>query len=196
MTVLEPAKATEWRKIPGKPERYEVSNTGIVRVLPYETLVTRKASGKVTRRSIQGRYLECYVSEKDVRSKGHPIVSFASTKGGSARVCLLVARAFHGCPYTPGDLAAGQKWRVRHIDGDICNNSADNLQWVGNAGSEGSGSLYEENLRKLAKAREEPVQDWIRRMWGDDALESDESGVEMLLAEVDECYRRLNRQTA
>jgi hypothetical protein len=192
--ILEARKATEWRKIPGKPERYEVSDTGTVRILPYETLVTRKATGKVTKRYIQGRYLESYVSKTDARSKGHPIVSFAAMKSGSTRVCLLVARAFHGCPYTPGDLSAGQKWRVRHIDGDICNNHADNLEWVGNSGPEGSVSLYEQNLRKLAELREEPVEDWIRRMWGEDAL--DESSVELLLSDVDQCYKRLNQKTA
>lgn len=164
---------TEWRKIPYVPERYEVSRSGVVRVLPRELKIVNKM-GKAFTRYVEGRELNTYVRPTG-KSKGHPVVSLSASRGdgskqmGEVRVCLLVARAFHGCPYVPGDQAACQKWRIRHIDGDINNVSADNLEWVGNNGVGGGEDLYEYNLRRLEELRREPVEDWIRRIWGEDA---------------------------
>lgn len=166
---------TEWRKIPGLPERYEASNTGLIRILDYERNIQMK-NGTSYLRHIPGRQLVSYTRQNG-KSKGHPVVSLSSDPGGAfrsgeARVALLIARAFHGCPYLPGDLAGGQKWRVRHIDGDILNVAADNLEWIGNNGPGvvNPESLYAENLRKWESQRDEPVEEWIRRIWGEDAL--------------------------
>ena len=166
---------TQWRRIPYAPERYEASDTGVIRIRSREVDVVRK-NGTITKRYIEGRYLTVYVRATG-KSKGHPVVSLAAANGdrskiGETRVCLLVARAFHGCPYEPGDGKGCQKWRIRHKDGDILNNHADNLQWVGNGGvnDEEGRALYEYNLRRLEEMRREPVEDWIKRMWGDEAV--------------------------
>ena len=160
---------TEWRKIPFVPDHYEVSDSGLIRALDREVEIIKK-DGSSHRRKIEGRYLNQRIRPNG-KSKGHPVVH---TDVGEIRVCLLVARAFHGAPYTPGDLAAGQRWRIRHKDGDITNVAAENLEWVGNTGSScgDHGSLYEENLRRLEELRREPVEDWIKRMWGEDALDN------------------------
>lgn len=167
---------TEWRKIPNLPDRYEVSDSGLVRVLSREVLVRRK-DGTVRKRKVEGRILSSYVRPNG-KSRGHPVVSISGAVDedrnfGEMRVCLIVCRAFHGVPYEPGDLNAGQTWRVRHKDGDILNVSADNLEWAGNPGAAGheARSLYERNLHRLAELREEPVENWIKRMWGNDALD-------------------------
>lgn len=173
MNLLEKPKL-DWRKIPGLPDRYEASSSGVIRVLDYERQCVRK-SGKTYTMRVEGRYLTSYTRPKG-KSKGHPVVSLSPGNGdvlrsGEVRVALLIARAFHGCPYEPGDLSGGQKWRVRHIDGDILNVAADNLEWVGNNGPfvVQPQSLYAENLRKWEAQRDEPVEDWIRRIWGEDA---------------------------
>jgi len=163
---------TVWRRIPHAPERYEASNTGVIRIRSREVDVIRK-NGTVTKRYLEGRYLNPYVRSTG-KSKGHPVVSLAAAAGdrskiGEIRVCLLVARAFHGTPYKPGDSKGCQKWRILHKDADITNNCADNLQWIGNGGvnDDEGRALYERNLRRLEELRREPVEDWIKRIWGE-----------------------------
>lgn len=171
MTLMEQTPI-EWRKIPYAPDRYEVSNTGMVRVLD-STITVESKDGLLSTRLIEGRYLNPY-TRANGKSKGHPVVSLRPLKGddrnlGETRVSLLVARAFHGSPYDPTDAKQRQRWRIRHIDGDITNNSADNLEWYGNGGSTGEGEeLYAYNMRRWKEMCEEPVEDWIRRIWGDD----------------------------
>lgn len=176
MTALLAPAAVQWRKIPYAPDCYEVSDSGIVRVLPRQVIANRK-DGTTSIRHIDGHYLNQYVREGG-KSKGHPVVSLSAVQGGKkvgeTRVCLLVARAFHGCPYTPGDTKASQRWRIMHRDGDITNNYADNLEWIGNtaAGYIDGNSLYERNIRTLALMREEPVEEWIKRIWGEESAAS------------------------
>lgn len=157
---------TEWRKIPGLPDRFEASDDGRIRSLPYE--VTYVRNGKKSVRPIAGKVLKprCHEGGK---SKGQPVVSLSGltkigTTIGEQRVSLLVARAFHGAPYEPGDQTNAQKWRVMHKDGDVLNVRADNLEWVGSNGHLVT-SLYEENLRKLER---DTPSEWCRRIFGDD----------------------------
>jgi len=165
---------TEWQKIPGLPPRFEASSHGEIRSLPYEVKVLAK-NGTVKVRRIAGKTLLPRVTDRG-KSRGHPIVSISSTTSagtfaGEQRVSLLVARAFHGCPYEVGDLASSNKWRILHLDGDITNTAADNLEWItSNGGSPSSASykLYEENLRKLRQQSKEPFILWAKRIFGDD----------------------------
>lgn len=164
---------TEWRKIPGLPSRYEASDDGQIRILPYETVFIRK-NGRREVRHLPGRLLEQFIRE-DGKSRGHPVVAISAptatgTKSGAMRVNLLVARAFHGTPYPPGDKGS-QKWRVKNLDGDITNVRADNLEWVGTSGTADfaeRNDLYNRNMEKLEQMRREPVENWIKRIWGDD----------------------------
>lgn len=165
----------EWRKIPRIPDRYEVSNTGLVRALPADITTISQKTGRASKRRLPGRYLTPYVRE-DGKSRGHPVVSLSSASKdvnlGVVRVALLVARAFHGTPYEPGDSGEANRWRIRHKDGDILNVRADNLEWIGNAGAgadQKANDLYAYNLRRLEELRQEPVEDWIKRIWGEDA---------------------------
>lgn len=165
---------TEWRKIPGLPERFEASEYGEIRSLAYEVKVFRK-DGTVRSRPIDGRVLlpRAYDGGK---SNGHPVVTIASlnTSGkklGEQRVSVLVARAFHGCPYEPGDPGGKNKWRILHLDGDITNVAANNLEWVTSNGSSTNTAAYKlycENLRKLEQQRNEPAIIWARRIFGED----------------------------
>lgn len=162
---------TEWRKIPGLPDRFEASDRGEIRTLPYRTRVTRK-NGQILMRPIDGKVLQPRFTGR--KSKGHPTVTIAgeSTKGtklGEMRVSLLVCRAFHGCPYDPGDLKGCQKYRVLHIDSDITNTAPSNLKWIG---SKGCGDteytqLYERNLRRLERDRKDPNA-WLARVFGEE----------------------------
>jgi hypothetical protein len=174
---------TDWRKIPGLPERFEASSEGEIRSLPYETKVVSK-HGTVRIRQMSGKTLTQRTWDGG-KSKGHPVVSIScqttsGTKVGEQRVSVMVARAFHGCPYEPGDAAESNKWRVLHRDGDITNTAADNIEWVtSNGGSPNSASykLYESNIRKLEQQRQEPVINWAKRVFGDD-FEFEEANAE------------------
>lgn len=162
---------TEWRKIPYAPDYYEASDSGIIRSLEREIQVVKR-DGRSYDMKIPAKYLTQRIRPTG-KSKGHPVVH--TDVIGEIRVCLLVARAFHGAPYVPGDLSAGQRWRIRHRDGDITNVSAENLEWISNVASNQGfkpGSLYDQNLRRLEEMRREPVEDWIKRMWGEDALDN------------------------
>lgn len=166
---------TEWRKIPGLPDRFEASDDGRIRSTPYNVKVVWK-NGTMRVRPVAGKELQPRVSQRG-KSNGHPIVSISGlttsgTKVGEQRISLLVARAFHGCPYEPGDQAECQKWRIMHIDGDITNVRADNLEWIGSNGNRIT-TLYEANLRKLAEDRKDPLR-WGRRIFGDDFVLEDE----------------------
>ena len=156
---------TVWRKIPGLPERFEASSEGQIRTLPYEVAVPDRRGDGVRVRKLPGRVLQQRVATGS-KSKGHPIVTIWSKSAtskciGEQRVALLVARAFHGCPYPPGG-DGGQRWRVRHIDGDVLNIRAANLEWIANVGA--GKDLYHDNLRALS--RDESVEDWATRIFG------------------------------
>lgn len=164
---------TEWHKIPGLPERFEASDQGEIRSLPYEVKVLCK-NGTVKIRQIAGKTLKQRRYEGG-KSNGHPVVSISSltssgAKTGEQRVSVMVARAFHGCPYQPGDSKGAKKWRIMFIDGDITNCAASNLDWATSngmaAGSE-SNRLYEENIRKLEQQRIDPTS-WVKRVFGED----------------------------
>lgn len=166
---------TEWRKIPGLPDRFEASDDGRIRSIPYKVKVLRK-DGTIRLRPVAGKELKPR-SYEGGKSKGHPVVTISGrtvngTKVGEQRISLLVARAFHGCPYAPGDQTGCQRWRVMHIDGDINNINADNLKWIGSNGNITS-TLYEENVRRLAEEREDPLL-WARRVFGNDLVLEDE----------------------
>lgn len=101
-----------WRAIPGW-ERYEVSDTGIVRS---RDMVVGAKGGAVAVR--KGRILSPAKA-----SNGYWVVTV--TNGGQRRqeaVHRLVAKAFHGAP--PYANA-----HVLHGDGDKNNNAANNLRW-------------------------------------------------------------------
>lgn len=161
---------TEWKKIPGLPYRFEASDRGEIRSVPYEKKFLA-SNGDLRIRRIAGKTLQQRITDRG-KSRGHPIVSISSstsagTFAGEQRVSLLVARAFHGCPYDVGDLASSNKWRIMHLDGDITNTAPDNLEWITSNGGLPC-KLYEENLRKLRKQREEPFILWARRVFGED----------------------------
>ena len=172
---------TVWKKVPGLPERYEVSEYGEIRTLDYDTPVKRGGIFRGEHKHIKGRMISPYISRNaSGKSRGNPIVSLAGsyTHGarlGEVRLCLLIARAFHGCPYPPADKALCQGWRIRHIDGDLENNRADNLEWVGTVGAVKveDRHLYEQNIRELARReRELPIEDWLKMIFGDDHKEA------------------------
>jgi len=162
---------TEWRKIPGLPERFEASDGGEIRTIAYHTKVTRK-DGRVCMRPIEGKVLQPRFTGR--KSKGHPTVTISGesargTKLGEMRVSLLVCRAFHGTPYDPGDPNGCQKYRVLHIDSDIKNTKPTNLKWIG---SKGCGDteytqLYEQNLRDLERDSQD-LKGWAARIFGED----------------------------
>lgn len=165
---------TKWVKVPGLPDRFEASELGEIRSIPTEIKITDK-NGRVKVRPVPGKVLSSRAYDGG-KSKGHPVVTISGnsksgTKIGEQRIALLMARAFHGCPYEPGDLKQAQKWRVMHRDGDITNVEASNLEWIrSNGGSTDTDAyrLYEENLRKLEEQRKQPPAVWLKKIFGED----------------------------
>lgn len=97
----------EWRSIPGREGRYEVSSFGRVRSL-------RHVNGRINRLRATPLILA------QVMKCGYRYVSLGT--GIAKRVNRLVLIAFHGKP-RKGDEAA-------HQDGDKLNNRSDNLKWM------------------------------------------------------------------
>jgi len=89
-----------WLPVVGYEERYEVSDTGIVRRIDTHRPLSQYLSKT-------GAYPEVKLS-RDGRTR-------------TTRVHRIVALAFHGQP-APGH-------EVRHLDGDRTNNNAENLKW-------------------------------------------------------------------
>lgn len=166
---------TKWVKVPGLPDRFEASDMGEIRSLPTEIKVLCK-NGSIKVRHIEGRLLQPRIYDGGKSNGQHPVVTITGntkngTKVGEQRVAMLVARAFHGCPYEPGDLKEAQKWRIMHRDGDVSNVEASNLEWIlnnGKAFDNEASRLYEENLRKLEEQRKQPAIVWVKRIFGED----------------------------
>lgn len=166
----------EWRKIPFLPDRYEASSDGRIRRSDRYLNVLHKKTGKMHKRLRPGGELRSAVRPGG-KSRGiHPVVHIIRSPDdeedfhqGETKVCTLIARAFHGCPYDPGASKYHRtEWRVMHLDGDPTNNAASNLEWVGNGSQDQEcRERYKQNLRKLAQLREEPVEKWVTRIWGD-----------------------------
>lgn len=164
----------EWVKVPGLPEHYEINRDGQLRILPYEVEYRRirKDGGvKVVTRTEPGKIVKQYLGQGR-RSKGkYPIVSL---KGHSeTRLNLLVARAFHGCPYDSDDLQGKQRWRVRHKDGNTLNVHADNLEWIGNVGNFNANlkAAQHKALSDWDKAKEEPIEDWLLKFYSPEEID-------------------------
>ncbi len=102
-----------WRPVVGYEDRYEVSNTGEIRSLD---IYVNCRGGK--KRLYKGRVKPVYRN-----NRGYAVVNLCrDNKGAYSLVHRLVACAFIENPHN--------KPQVNHIDGDITNNHADNLEWV------------------------------------------------------------------
>lgn len=137
------------------PKRYQASDMGIIRTLPHESM-SSKNGGDPFVRHMPGRYLKERINKHTPSLGVHPVVGIylghgrGNTQNREYRVARLVCAAFHGVPFDSTDQRQVQRWRIRHLDGDVLNNCASNLQWVYSAGENGSEgknqSVYEKNL--------------------------------------------------
>lgn len=130
----------EWKKIPGYPDRFEVSSEGKVRVCCYE-YSHRLRSGKVERRYRQGRVLQQTVN---LARGGYAQVTMTYSGDGvlkvwSGKVHRLVALAFL---QNQSDLS-----EVNHKDSNKLNNHVSNLEWV---------TKSENNLHSYASGTRKP----------------------------------------
>jgi hypothetical protein len=163
-----------WKKIPGMPPRYEAAPDGRVRILPYELEETRKINGVIRRitRRVPGRMVKPYLTGRKLTA-GHRQWAISTGKG-EARLNMLVARAFLGCPYDIDDVREKNKWRVRHLDGDTLNCAADNLEWV-MKGSVDDFAAGNANRDAWLESCKEPVESWLLKFYSPDEIDWDKS---------------------
>ena len=147
----------QWRKVGFLADRFEVSNLGRVRTLPYTREYTRPSNGgKIYRRRYKYRVLEPTLGRPSADGTEYPIVRIyvghgrSSSSGIAWRIEKLVAAAFHGMPYDPSDLSERVKWQVRHLDGDIMNCQASNLEWKRRSWEKGVDNNYVRNRNAFA----------------------------------------------
>lgn len=156
-----------WKSIPFLSSRYEVSNTGIVRSLPFSREFTRK-DGTTWRRNYNGYYLSRRIGRNTSRTRPSDDHVYVSIHRGSGRkgswsqdfrVDTLVASAFHGVPYDRGNQREVQRWRVHHMDGDFHNCDADNLEWRARLGSQpGDMDSHSKNLAEFRASTENVME--------------------------------------
>ena len=110
-----------WHPVAGWELRYEVSNTGKIRSLPYET-PNPKGMGNHVRGGC--------VLKGAFNKNGYLLVALRDKGRNSYKyVHALVAQTF--LPPCPGPIGRSQGcWQVDHIDKDKTNNSATNLRWL------------------------------------------------------------------
>jgi hypothetical protein len=128
-----------WRKIPGYPSRFEVSDKGRVRTIDYEYMHKLRGGGMEMRHR-KGRVLAPCVN---TAKGGYVQVTMTYSDLGvrkvwSGKVHRLVALAF--VP-NPSGLP-----EVNHLDSDKTNNCASNLEWVSK--SENVRHNYASGLRR------------------------------------------------
>ena len=164
---------TEWRKIPGLPRHYEASREGQIRILDREVEELRNYNGRL-RRTIRlqpGRIVKPYREHNSNKART-PFHTVSIQNSGNTRLNVLIARAFHGCPYEIDDLSERMKWRVRHLDGDTLNCHADNLEWAPKGNSNpAQEAAYDAAVAEWRRRAEEPVEQWVKRFWTDDEID-------------------------
>ena len=138
----------DWRGIPYLSERYRASRDGQVKTLAYTREYVRRPTE--TRRAhwcyhpFPERVLHQRLGRPTSQGEPRPCVriyrghSRSSASGTLWRVDKLVASAFHGIPYDITDTSARVRWLICHLDGDVANCHADNLQWIPRWGSKKS----------------------------------------------------------
>ncbi|QSN19609.1 HNH endonuclease [Mycobacteroides abscessus subsp. abscessus] len=159
-----------WKKVSFLEDRYEVSDEGYVRVVPYVKEYTR-ANGSTFRKHYQGRLLNRRVGKyRAGRRDNHLYIgiyvgdSREASRNHDHRVDTLVAAAFHGLPYDCSDGSARQMWRVQHLDGDPHNCRADNLKWVPSFGAGDVQASYNDQLTKWEN-RDVTVESFMDRFY-------------------------------
>lgn len=105
----------QWAQVEGYNGLYWVSNLGRVKSVDHKTANGKFRPGRIMKSEI--------VTNKKHRGPKYVIVNlFNGKRGIPTRLCNLVARSFVS-GYADG-------MEVNHIDGDVTNNRADNLEWA------------------------------------------------------------------
>lgn len=141
-----------WRRVPGW-DRYEVSNTGVVR--SRDMVVGAKGGANAIRK---GRVLAQAKS-----SAGYWVVTLTCGRTRQqAAVHRLVALAFRGAP--PHDKA-----HVLHNDGNPLNNSARNLRWGSPADNHADTERHGRRLKGENHPQAKLTEDAVRNIRGSNA---------------------------
>lgn len=135
-----------WHPVVGWELRYEVSNTGKVHSLPYETPNPNGGGNH-----IRGG---CVLKPR-LQKHGYLTVMLRDKGRNSCRtVHSLVAQAF--LPPCPGPIGRSRGcWQVDHIDKDKTNNAVLNLRWLPREENlrRATTNLTEQTVRKIRQKR-------------------------------------------
>ncbi|MDM2418361.1 hypothetical protein PP577_18540 [Mycobacteroides abscessus] len=155
-----------WKRVPFLPKKFQVSNNGQARILPY-TKEYPQADGSIKTRSFRARKLVVRKGDGHVEEARNNlyVAIYLGTSRDNARARLyrldnLVASAFHGVPCELHNRRERQKWRIMHIDNDPMNCRADNLEWIPHFGGV-TQVHYEEQFRIWRRVSRSISTDWF-----------------------------------
>ena len=131
----------EWIDLEGSRETYQISNLGNVR--------------RASRVGARGRIIKSHEMAQSLNSNGYIRVSLATKDGSGYKfVHRLVAELFIPNP--------DNKPFVNHIDGNKCNNRADNLEWC--TKSENERHAWNMGLHRISDNRPRGERHGMRKL--------------------------------
>lgn len=109
-----------WKPIPGYENIYEASDSGQIRTIKGKITTNKKYSKRVWKQRI-------LKGSKKIRHRNgkidYMVTLWKNGKPHKYLISRLIATTFH-------ENLLNSNYTVNHIDGDTCNNAANNLEWL------------------------------------------------------------------
>lgn len=109
-----------WKEIPGYEGLYEASDQGEIRTVKNKTTSSKRFSKRVWKQRVMKQSTR--IRHKNGK-KDYMVTLWKNGKPHKYLVARLIAATYH-------ENLLNSDYTVNHIDGDPCNNNANNLEWL------------------------------------------------------------------